>query len=162
MTSSAFLIFHVVLSLIAIGAGFVVVWGMLTGRRLDSWNAYFLGTTIATSVTGFGFPFHGFKPPHYVGVLSLIVLAIACLARYRFHLEGSWRRVYIITALIALWFNVFVGVVQSFLKIPALHALAPKGSEPPFAIAQSAVLLIFIAIGVLAVRQRYSMPISST
>jgi hypothetical protein len=162
MTSSAFLIFHVVLSLIAIGAGFVVVWGMLTGRRLDAWNAYFLGTTIATSVTGFGFPFHGFKPPHYVGVLSLIVLAIACVARYRFHLEGSWRRVYIITALIALWFNVFVGVVQSFLKIPALHALAPKGSEPPFAIAQSAVLLIFIAIGVLATRQRYSMPISST
>ncbi|MCU1227655.1 MAG: hypothetical protein JWO97_539 [Acidobacteria bacterium] len=162
MTSSAFLIFHVVLSLIAIGAGFVVVWGMLTGRRLHGWNAYFLGTTIATSVTGFGFPFHGFKPPHYVGVLSLIILAIACVARYRFHLEGSSGRIYVITALMALYLNVFVGVVQAFLKVPSLHALAPKGSEPPFAIAQSAVLLIFVALGVLATRPRYSIPISST
>ena len=163
MTSSAFLIFHVAVSLIAIAAGFVVVWGMLTGRRLDAWNELFIFTTFVTSATGFGFPFHGLTPAHVVGALSLVILIIAAAARYRFHLERSWLRVYVITVLIALYLNVFVLVVQAFLKVPALHALAPKGSEPPFAIAQSAVLLIFIALGVLATRrERYSIPISST
>jgi hypothetical protein len=157
MTSSAFLLFHVVISLAAILAGFVVVRGFFTGRGLAGWNAFFLVTTIATSVTGFLFPFHGFTPAHYVGILSLIILAIALLARYR-----SWRRVYVITALIALYLNMFVLVVQTFLKVPALHALAPKGAEPPFAIAQTTVLLVFIALGVFATKQRYSMPISST
>jgi hypothetical protein len=150
MILSAFTLFHVVLSLIGIGAGFVVVYGLLISRLFDGWTSLFLVTTIATSVTGFFFPVKHFLPSHAVGILSLVVLAVACLARYRFRLAGGWRRTYVISALIALYFNVFVLIVQLFLKVPPLNAIAPTQKEPPFKIAQLAALLIFIGLTVRA------------
>ncbi|MCU1347121.1 MAG: hypothetical protein JWO56_151 [Acidobacteria bacterium] len=153
MTTHTFTVFHVVLSLIGIAAGLVVMFGLLSGKRLDGWTALFLVTTIATSVTGFFFHSAHFGPPHYVGILSLIVLAIALVARYGYHLAGAWRSVWVITAAIALYLNVFVGVVQAFQKIAALKALAPTQSEPPFAIAQLLVLVLFITLTVFATRR---------
>jgi hypothetical protein len=147
---AAFTIFHVVLSLIGIGAGFVVVYGLLAAKRFDGWTKLFLVTTVATSVTGFLFPVQRFMPSHAIGILSLIVLAIAILARYRFGLAGAWRRTYAITATIALYFNVFVLVVQLFRRVPVLAEIAPTQSEPPFQMAQLAVLLLFIFLGVRA------------
>src|SRR5437868_12226033 len=130
MTTSTFTIVHVLISLVGIASGLVVVFGLLTGKKLDGWTALFLATTVATSVTGFAFPFDHLLPSHKVGIISLVVLAVAILARYAFHLSGAWRRIYVITAVAALYFNVFVGVVQSFLKVPALHSLGPQlGSE---------------------------------
>jgi len=143
---------HTIISLIGIASGFVVVIGLLSAKRMNGWTALFLATTIATSVTGFGFPIHKIGPPHIVGAISLVVLAIALVARYAFHLNGTWRSIYVITAVMALYLNVFVGVVQAFQKIPALHALAPTQKEPPFAIAQLSVLIIFIVLGTLATR----------
>ena len=139
------------LSLVGIGAGFVVVYGLLTPRRFDGWTKLFLTTTVATSVTGFMFPVHQFLPSHAIGILSLIVLAIAIAARYRFGLAGAWGRTYVVTALIALYFNVFVLVVQLFRRVPALKEIAPTQSEPPFQMAQLAVLLIFAFLGTRAV-----------
>jgi hypothetical protein len=130
----------------------VVVFGLIAGKRLDGWTALFLVTTVATSVTGFMFPYHGFTPGIGVGILSLVVLAVAILGRYRRHLAGPWRRTYVISAVIALYLNVFVLVAQLFEKVPSLHALAPKGSEPPFFITQGIVMLIFIALGIAAVK----------
>jgi hypothetical protein len=153
MTLASFTLFHVVISLIGIGSGLIVVFGFLAAKRLDLWTAIFLITTIATSATGFLFPFEGFKPSYVVGILSLIVLAIAILARYPFHLAGAWRWVYVVTSVIALYLNVFVGVVQSFGKIPGLKVLAPKQTEPPFLIAQILVMAIFIVLGILGVRK---------
>jgi hypothetical protein len=144
---------HVVLSLFGILSGLVVLYGLLTANRMNGWTMIFLVTTVATSVTGFGFPFHGVTPAIIVGIFSLIVLLAAIVARYAFHLAGSWRWIYVIGSIVALYFNVFVLVAQSFLKIPALHALAPKGSEPPFAIAQGIVLLLFVVAGTLAVKR---------
>lgn len=146
---------HVLLSLIGILAGFVVVYGLITAKRMDGWTATFLWTTILTSVTGFLFPFHKLLPSHILGILSLIVLAIAVFARYRRRLAGGWNRAYAIAAVIALYFNVFVLIAQLFQKVPALKALAPTQSEQPFKIAQLAVLIIFVVIGILsAVRFR--------
>jgi hypothetical protein len=130
-----------------------VLFGLLNGKRLDGWTAFFLVTTVLTSVTGFLFPFEHLLPSHIVGILSLLVLAVAISARYVFHMAGAWRRTYVIAAAIALYFNVFVAVVQSFLKIPALHALAPAGKEPPFLVAQVIVLLIFIALTIRATKR---------
>jgi hypothetical protein len=153
MSLPAFTLFHVVISLIGIGSGLIVILGMLAAKRLGALTAIFLITTVATSVTGFLFPFEGFKPSYVIGTLSLIVLALAIVAFYGKHLAGAWRWVYVVTAIIALYFNVFVAIVQSFLKVPALHTLAPKGNEPPFAIAQLTVLVLFIVLGFLAVRK---------
>ena len=153
MSLPTFTLFHVILSLMGIGSGLIVVFGMMKSKRLDKWTAIFLITTVLTSATGFLFPFHGFKPSYAVGVLSLIVLAIAILARYAGHMAGAWRWVYVVTAVVSLYFNVFVLVAQSFDKIPALKALAPTQSEPPFAIAQLIVLVIFIVLGILSVRR---------
>lgn len=155
---AAFTLFHVALSLIGIASGLVVVYGMLHSKRLDGWTSVFLITTAATSITGFMFPVHQFLPSHGVAIISLIVLAIATLARYRFHLAGAWRRTYSITAVIALYLNVFVLIVQLFLKIPALKAIAPTQSEPPFQIAQLAALLIFAVLAVLAARKFRAEP----
>jgi hypothetical protein len=141
---------HVLLSLIGIISGFVVLVGMFDSRRLESWTALFLITTIATSVTGFFFPFTKLLPSHIFGIISLIVLAIALVARYSFRLKDSWRWVYVVTALFALYLNVFVLVVQAFLKVPPLNALAPTGSEPPFLVAQAVVLAFFIYVGTRA------------
>jgi hypothetical protein len=149
---ATFTLFHVAISLIGILSGLVVVLGMISGKGLEAWNKLFLITTVATSVSGFFFQFYGFTPGIAIGILSLIVLAVAILARYRRHLVGGWRRTYVITAVIALYFNVFVLVVQLFEKVPSLHALAPKGSEPPFAITQGIVMVVFIAAGVAAVK----------
>jgi hypothetical protein len=141
---------HVVLSLIGIASGLIVLYGLLTGRALRSWTALFLATTILTSVTGFPLPPFGFDPPRAVGTLSLVLLAIAVLALYASRLAGAWRWIYVATAVASLYLNVFVGVVQAFMKVPSLHALAPTQSEPPFAVTQGVVLLIFVALGILA------------
>jgi hypothetical protein len=143
---------HVAISLVGIASGFVVIWGMLGARRLDAWTAVFLTTTVATSVTGFFLPAEKLLPSHVLGIISLAVLAIAIVARYQRRLAGGWRRTYVITAVIAQYLNVFVLIVQSFQKVPALHALAPTQSEPPFAAAQLAALILFVALGVLAAK----------
>ncbi len=141
---------HVALSLVGIFSGFVVLFGMLAGKRLDGWTALFLATTVATSATGFLFPFHQLLPSHKVGIISLVVLAIAILARYGKHLTGAWRWIYVVMASIALYLNVFVGVFQAFEKVPALKALAPTQSEPPFQVAQITVLVLFVVLTIVA------------
>jgi len=153
MTTSTFTLVHVLLSLAGIGTGGIVVYGMLTGRRFDGWTAIFLTTTVLTSLTGFLFPVAHILPSHVVGVISLVVLAIATLARYALHLAGVWRGIYVVCAVLALYLNSFVAVVQSFLKVPALKALAPTQKEPPFLLAQLAVMTIFIVLGILAVKK---------
>jgi len=150
MILNAFTAFHVVLSLVGIGSGVVAIYGLLKAKTPDRWTQSFLATTAATSLTGFLFPFHGLTPAQVLGVLSLTVLIIASLSIYRYHLQGIWRRTYAITAVMALYFNVFVLVVQLFRRVPALSAMAPTQSEPPFQIAQLAVLLLFAAIGIRA------------
>ncbi len=134
MTTWTYTLIHVLIGLVGIGSGFIVLFGLLTAKRLDGWTALFLASTVATIVTGFGFPFDHLLPSHKVGILSLVVLAIP--ARYAFHLAGAWRWIYVIGAVFALYLNVFVLIVQAFLKVPALKAMAPTQSEPPFLIAQ--------------------------
>jgi hypothetical protein len=141
---------HTLISLVGIFTGFVVLFGLLAGKRLDGWTKWFLITTVATSVTGFFFPFHGFTPAHGVGIISLLVLAVAIFARYPRHLAGHWRWIYVVTALLAFYLNVFVGVVQAFLKVPALHAMAPTQTEPPFKLTQLVVLSLFVLLGIIA------------
>jgi hypothetical protein len=148
---AAFTIVHVVISLAGIGSGFVVLSGLFTAKRLDGWTAVFLASTLATSVTGFLFPFEHFLPSHAVGLLSIVVLAVAMLARYTFHLARGWRAIYTIGAVVALYFNVFVLIVQTFQKVPALKAMAPTQSEPPFQLTQLVVLALFVAFGIAAV-----------
>jgi|ERR1700675_1000384 len=150
MTSLTFV--HVVISLVAIFSGLFVVFGLLRNDRLNHMTALFLATTTATSITGFFFPFHGVTPAGVVGIISLIVLAVAIFGRYSRHLAGGWRRTYVISAVLALYLNVFVLVVQLFEKVPSLRALAPTQSETPFKITQLVVMAIFIALGVFAVR----------
>jgi hypothetical protein len=153
MSLSTYTTIHVAISLAGILSGLIVLVGLMAGKRLDGWTALFLATTVATSVTGFGFPLHGFGPPHYVGMISLVALACAIVARYPKHLDGGWRKVYVINSVIALYLNCFVAVVQAFQKIPSLHALAPKQTEPPFGVTQLVVLAIFITLGVMATRR---------
>src|ERR1700716_3493964 len=136
MSLATFTLIHVIISLIGIGSGLIVLFGMFGGKRLDGMTALFLVSTVLTSLTGYLFPFEHLLPSHVVGGISLVVLAVALLARFSFHLAGGWRRTYVLTAVMALYLNVFVLVVQSFLKVPALHALAPAGKELPFAVAQ--------------------------
>lgn len=153
MSTATYTLLHVLISLIGIGSGLVVVYGFLTGRRFDRMAALFFVTTVLTSVTGFGFPFEHLLPSHKVGIISLVVLAIAIPARYVFHLSGAWRWIYVVTASIALYLNVFVLVVQLFRKVPALTALAPTQTEAPFLVAQTIVLAIFVVLTVLGVRK---------
>jgi hypothetical protein len=141
---------HTLISLVGIFTGFVVLFGLLAGKRFDGWTKWFLITTVATSVTGFFFPFHGFTPAYAVGGISLVVLAIAIVARYRLEMAGPWRWIYIVTAMIAFYFNVFVGVVMAFRRVPALHAIAPTQTEPAFAITQLAVLALFVVLAIVA------------
>ena len=143
-------IIHVIISLVGIFTGLVVLFGMLGDKRLEGWTKWFLITTIATSVTGFFFPFHGFTPAIALGIISMIVLTVAIFARYSRQLAGHWRWIYVVTALIALYFNVFVGIVQSFEKIPALKAMAPTQTEPPFKLTQLVVLALFIVFAIAA------------
>jgi hypothetical protein len=153
LSLSTFTSIHVTLSLIGIVAGLIVLYGMVAARMLESWTVLFLVTTVLTSATGFLFPVAGFMPSHAVGALSLVVLAAAILALYVFRLAGPWRWIYVVGAVVALYLNAFVGVVQAFRKVPALEALAPTQSEPPFAIAQVVVMAIFIVLGIVAVRR---------
>lgn len=166
MSTSTFTLVHVVLSLIGIFAGLVVLFGMFRSNKLAGWTAIFLVTTVLTSVSGFPFPRDHILPSHIVGVISLVLLTIAIYALYSRRLAGAWRWIYVVSSVMALYLNVFVGVVQSFQKVPMLNALAPTGSEPPFVVAQSVVLLVFIALAVLAIRsfhpQSNTMPLRST
>ena len=152
MSTATFTLVHVVLSLVGIVAGLVVLFGMFGSKRLEGWTALFLATTVLTSVTGYFFPRDHILPSHIVGAVSLAVLAIAIFALYSRHLAGPWRWVYVAAAVVSLYLNVFVGVFQSFLKLPALNALAPTQSEPPFVVAQFIVLAIFVVLGIAAVR----------
>jgi hypothetical protein len=158
MSLSTFTQVHVALSLVGIASGLVVLFGLLTARRLNSWTALFLLTTVLTSVTGFGFPFDHLLPSHKIGIISLVVLAIAILARYVFHLAGSWRWIYVVSAVIALYFNVFVLIFQGFEKAPALKAMAPTQSEPPFLVAQLVVMALFIVLTIFAVKKFHPEP----
>ena len=160
MSISTFTLVHVALSLIGILAGFVVLFGMFSSKRLEGWTALFLVTTVLTSVTGFFFPRDHLLPSHIVGILSLVVLALALIALYGYHLAGSWRWIYVSSAALALYFNVFVAVVQAFQKVSFLNALAPTQSDPPFVIAQIVVLFAFAALGIVAVRSFHPQPMA--
>jgi hypothetical protein len=162
MILRAYTIIHTLISLAGIFSGVVVMLGLLAGKRLDGWTKWFLITTVATSVTGFGFPLHHFGAPHVVGIISLAVLAVAIYARYARQLAGSWRWIYIVSALMALYLNVFVGVVQAFQKLPALQSFAPTQSEPPFQVTQLVVLMLFIVLSVVAVIRFHDQPAAST
>jgi hypothetical protein len=153
MSLETFTFVHVVISLVGIMTGFIVIALMLQNGPLAGWNGFFLTTTILTSVTGFFFPLKAIGPPHIVGAISLVVLAVALFALYGRKLAGPWRWVYVVSATVALYLNVFVAVVQSFDKVTYLHKLAPTGSEPPFGVAQAIVLILFVVIGFLAVRR---------
>jgi hypothetical protein len=131
---------------------------MLASMRLDALTLVFLVTTLLTSLTGFLFPFHGMTPGIVIGILSCVVLIPAFLARYAFGLRGAWRAVYVVTATIELWFNVFVLIVQLFEKTPALHVLAPTGTEPPFKIVQSLALFVFTMLGIFAAKKFHPKP----
>jgi len=148
-----FTILHTAISLIAIASGLVVLAGMLRARRLPGWTAVFLVTTILTSVTGFMFPISGLTPAIVFGLISIVILVIALAALYLKHLSGAWRWIYVTTALMALYLNVFVLIVQSFQKLPALQKLAPTQSEPPFLIAQAVALIAFLILGAMAARK---------
>jgi hypothetical protein len=158
MSLSTFVLVHVIVSLIGIAAGLVVMFGILSSKWLPGWTAIFLLLTVLTNVSGFLIPpvlFDKLLPSHMIGIVSLLLLAVACLARYGRKLSGVWRWVYALTALISLYLNVFVLVIQSFLKVPALHALAPSvpPSEPPFAVIQGIVLVFFVIVMIGAVRR---------
>ena len=162
MILHVYTIIHTLISLVGIFTGTVVLFGLLACKRLDGWTKWFLITTVLTSVTGFFFPFHGFTPAHGVGIISLLVLAIAIFARYPRQLAGAWPWIYVVTAVIALYLNVFVGVVQAFLKVPALHAMAPTQTEPPFKLTQLVVLALFVLLGIVAAIRFRPDPIRAT
>jgi hypothetical protein len=151
MSVQTFTIVHVVISLVAIASGIIVVVGMFGSQSQPRWTALFLTTTVLTSLTGFLFPIKGFTPALGTGIVSCIILAIALAALYAKHLVGAWRWIYVVTAVSALYLNVLVLIVQSFQKIPALKPLAPTQSEPPFLIAQTVALVVFVLLGIVAV-----------
>lgn len=154
-----FTLFHVVLSLIGIAAGFVALQGWLRSELRPGWTAVFLGATIATVVTGFLFPYTVFTPAIGTGIIASVFLLASVYALYRGHLAGPWRPTFIICSVISLYLNTFVLVVQAFLKVPALNELAPNGSEPPFAIAQGLLLVAFVGLGYLATTRFRALPV---
>jgi hypothetical protein len=151
MIRHLYTLIHTLISFIAIFTGFVVLFGLLAGQRLDGWTKWFLITAVATTVTGFFFPFHGLTPAFKLGIISSIVLVITIIARYPKHLTGAWRWIYAISAVMSLYFNVFVAIVQSFEKIPALYAMAPTQTEQPFKLTQLVILALFVILGIAAV-----------
>jgi hypothetical protein len=153
LSLSAFTTLHVVISLLAIAAGFIVAAQMIGGRKSEAWTALFLATTILTSVTGFMIPAKTFTPAHAFGVISLVLLALAVAGWYRRRLAGAWRWIYVVSAIVSLYLNVFVAIVQAFQKLPPLNALAPTGTEAPFLIAELIALIAFIWIGIRATRR---------
>ena len=159
MSMATFIQVHVVISLIAIIAGLIVMFGMLGSKSQPGLTAIFLLFTILTSATGFLIPpllTEKLLPSHIIGILSLVLLAIACLALYVMRLAGPWRWIYVLTALISLYFNTFVLVIQSFLKVPALSALAPGNppAGPVFAVVQGIVLVFFVVM-IIGVWRRF-------
>jgi hypothetical protein len=162
MILHVYTVIHTLISLVGIFTGLVVLFGLLVRKRLDGWTKWFLITTVLTSVTGFFFPFHGFTPAIGVGIISLLVLAVAIYARYSRQLAGHWRWIYVVTAVIALYFNVFVAVVQAFEKVPVLKAMAPTQTEPPFKVTQLVVLALFVVLGIVAAIRFRSEPIRAT
>jgi hypothetical protein len=153
LSVATFTLVHVAITLIAILAGFIVLYGLLRSRRMDTVTDIFVIFTVLTLVTGFMFPFHGLTPAFNLGIISGVILIPTLIARYAFAMTGWWRGIYVIGAVLSLYLNCFVLVVQTFQKVAALHALAPKGSEPPFAIAQGLVLLFFVVTGFLTFRR---------
>jgi len=153
LSLAQFTLLHVFVSLVGIGAGFFVVFGLLTARRLSILTALFFVTTMLTSLTGFLFPFHGVTPGIVLGVLSMIALLLAIVALYAKKLAGAWRGVYVVSVMLAFYFNFFVLVAQSFEKLPALHAIAPTQASPGFGITQLAVLLVFVLLTIRAVKR---------
>src|ERR1700734_467051 len=155
-----FTLVHVIISLIGIVSGLIVMFGLLGSNRMAGMTALFLLTTILTSATGFLFPVEKLLPSHIIGILSLVLLAIACIALYAMKLSGAWRWIYVVTAMVSLYFNVFVLVIQSFLKIPALTALAPGNppSGPVFGVVQGIVLLFFVLMIIGGIRRFRPMP----
>jgi hypothetical protein len=158
MFLSLYTLVHVAISLVGILSGLAVLYGLLTAKRLEGWTKLFLSSTLLTSLTGFGFPVDRFLPSHAVGLVSLLALGLAFHALSRRRLQGSWRWVYVVTAVLALYLNVFVLIVQSFLKVPSLTALAPTQSEPPFQLTQLAALALFLVLGAAAVRSYRPAP----
>jgi len=150
---------HVVLSLVGILSGFVVVFGLIAAKQLKGWTALFLSTTVATSLTGFLFPFHKLLASHVVGIVSLVVLALAILARYARHLSGAWRWIYAVNVVVALYLNFFVFVAQAFQKVPVLKAIAPTQSEAPFVVTQLVVMALFVMLGIFAVKRFHAEPV---
>ncbi|MGB7603050.1 MAG: hypothetical protein WBM24_22295 [Candidatus Sulfotelmatobacter sp.] len=159
MSTATYTFLHVLISLVGIGSGLIVMFGFLIGRQLSGMTAIFLITTVLTNVTGFGFPFDHLLPSHIVGIISLVVLAVAIPARYLFHLAGPWRWIYVVTAAVALYLNVFVLIVQLFEKVPALNALAPTQKEPPFLVVQLVVMAIFVALTIVAAKRFRIQPV---
>ena len=153
LSVGAFTTLHVIISLIGIASGLLLLAAMLAGREPRNLTALFLCSTVLTSATGFLFHSANIGPPHIVGAISLAVLALALVGLYVKHLRGVWRPIYVVSAVLSLYLNAFVGVVQAFGKLSFLKALAPTGSEPPFAIAQGLVLLLFIALGFLTLKR---------
>ncbi|MEA2913888.1 MAG: hypothetical protein QOJ15_5969 [Bradyrhizobium sp.] len=163
MSLSTFTTVHVIISLIGIASGIIVMFGLLGSRRMPGMTAIFLLFTILTSATGFLIPpllSEKLLPSHMIGILSLVLLAVACFALYVKKLSGAWRSIYVVTAMTSLYLNIFVLVIQAFLKVPALHALAPSvpPSEPPFAILQGIVLVFFVIVIIGAIRRFRPMP----
>lgn len=158
MSLATFTLVHTAISLIAIATGLVAMVGLLTSKPMPGWSAVFLLTTILTSVTGFFFPFAQLLPSHMVGILSLVLLAAAVAALYGFGLAGAWRPVYIVTAMVSLYLNVFVLIVQAFQKVGPLRELAPNGNEPPFLAAQGLALLSFALVIIAALRRYHPVP----
>ena len=158
MSTAAFTLLHVVISFIGIGSGAAVMYGFLRAKKLGGITAIFLASTALTSITGFLFPITHITPGLIVGSLSLVLLAVAIVAHYGQHLHGPWRWIYVVSASLALFFNVFVLVVQSFEKVPALNALAPTQKEPPFLVAQLVVMVLFAAFTIAGVRRFHVQP----
>jgi hypothetical protein len=153
MSTGLFTGIHVFLSLVGIVTGFIVMFGMIGGKKLPKWAAWFFVTNILTDVTGFLFPFKGITPGIIIGALSLVVLLVAMIGYYGKRLTGGWRARYVITVAVALWFNVFILIVQSFEKIAALKEIAPTQASPPFGIAQLCALVLLIILTTLAFRR---------
>ena len=159
MVLTIYTLIHVALSLSGIMTGVVVLLGLLTGKRFDTWTPLFLATTAATSVTGFFFPFHGLTPAIVTGIISLIFLSVAAFARYARRLAHAWRQSYVISAVIVLYLNVFVLIVQAFQKIAALKAFAPTQTEPSFKFVQITVLAVFVFLTIVAAIRFREIPV---
>jgi hypothetical protein len=153
LSISAFTVLHVIMSLIGIGSGLIVLFGLIGGKLLRSWNALFLVTTVLTSLTGFLFPNKTVTPGIVIGMLSMIALLLAIVALYGRGLAGSWRGTYVISACVSLYFNVFVLFAQLFAKVPALKAIAPTQASPVFGVTQLVVMLLFIWLTVRAFKR---------